>query len=55
MKNSTVMKLTCVGLVIGTIGFGATGFGAWMLAMMITATGCTGMICQSVENNKGEA
>jgi len=55
MKNSTSMKLTCLGLVIGMVIFGSSGLDLLVISILATLTGCTGMICQSIEKSKEKA
>jgi len=48
MKTSTLLKLTAV-LITVTALFSSTMFEVFGYALLITITGCSGLICQTLE------
>ena len=51
MKTSTVLKLTCVLITIAAL-FSSTMFEVFGYALLIAITGCSGLICQTLEDNR---
>ena len=48
MKTSTLLKLTCVIITIAAL-FSSNMFEVFGYALLITITGCSGLICQTLE------
>ena len=48
MKTSTLLKLTCVLITIAAL-FSSNMFEVFGYALLITITGCSGLICQTLE------
>lgn len=51
MKTSTLLKLTAV-LITVTALFSSTMFEVFGYALLIAITGCSGLICQTLEDNR---
>jgi len=49
MKTSTLLKLTCVLITIAAL-FSSTMFEVFGYALLIAITGCSGLICQTLED-----
>jgi len=52
MKTSTLLKLTCVLITIAAL-FSSTMFEVFGYALLIAITGCSGLICQTLEAKPG--
>jgi len=48
MKTSTLLKLTCVLITIAAL-FSSNMFEVFGYALLIAITGCSGLICQTLE------
>ena len=49
MKNSTLLKLNCVIITIAAL-FSSSMFEVFGYALLIVITGCSGLICQTLED-----
>jgi hypothetical protein len=48
MKTSTLLKLTCLIITVAAL-FSSTMFEVFGYALLIAITGCSGLICQTLE------
>ena len=49
MKTSTLLKLTCVLITIAAL-FSSNMFEVFGYALLIAITGCSGLICETIED-----
>jgi len=51
MKTSTVLNLTCVVITFAAT-FSSSMFEVFAYAVLIAITGCSGLICQTLEESR---